>query len=305
MLAKLYLTRDTFSISLRDWGITMPTLELDPQRETVAGHEAHLKDSHYPGRLAIMGLAAGGDRIIQAYALMGRNEGSRQRIFHDTCGQEGLGVKTIAPNLTQEEMQATPNAKFIYYQAILERNGVSVVSNGAQTTPILDAIIRGHSLEAAVYHAPTVDGIDLSSYERDGINLTARISGVVDMRQHAPTPFGLSVVRKSDDSELPIRTTWSIDSLGELQPGIGYGVQTYAGSSQPTPSGVRVPSYNDPPFFYALGEGTEDTAERLWEEYLNPATKVALVVHSMGLVSPGQIISEDAARQTLTLTIIH
>jgi len=108
----------------------MAQLQLEQGQSVIYENMTALGDNSYPGRVAMMGLNLGGDKAIQAYAIMGRSAGSRTRIFVD----EGLGsVRTVAPGKTAEEMAKTPNAALIYYQASVASNGVYVISNGAQT----------------------------------------------------------------------------------------------------------------------------------------------------------------------------
>ncbi len=247
--------------------------ELIRASEFQAGQEA-LATNVYPGRVAIMGLSQDGSTFMQAYAIMGRSEGSRDRIFT----QEGTSVRTVAPRKTAEEMAQTPMSELIYYRALRTNDaGLHVVSNGAQTDPVFEAMLAGRSFAEAVASAPTVDDVDLSAYEPDGDNSTPRITGVIDVRPEAVTQFGLVVVSRNrnnpkgvDDVDYKIRTA----RLADFAPGEGYGVQTYNGDGDP------LPSFDQEPFAYPIGRTFQDAAHDLWDA-LNAENRVAVVARAI------------------------
>ena len=246
----------------------------------------NLEDNVYPGRLIIMGLSHNRGLALQAYALTGRSPGSKNRIFT----QEGTSIRTVAPDKTPAEMALVPNAKLIYYRALRSSGSVHVVSNGAQTNPIFESITKGETLEEAVQSAPTVEGdvvdgvqqapINLSEFEPDA-NFTPRITGVIDIREDAPTSFGLAVIRKNFETGSPIYSTFET-TTESIQPGVGYGIQTYNGDGDP------LPSFDRDPYPYELGEGITDTAIELWEK-LNSANRVAVVVRGIDLINGNSV----------------
>jgi len=204
----------------------MPELQVCRDFPELYENAGALSDNIYPGRIVLMGLSERGDVAIQAYAIMGRSTGSHSRIFVD----EGLGsVRTTAPGKTPDEMAATKNAELIYYQAAKAGEGVYVISNGAQTVPVYESILQGNDLDVAVKSSPTVGGVDLSKYEPDDPNFTPRITGVIDLREEAATPFGLAVVTKEPASDEPVHTTYTASDIREVVPGVGFVVQTYFG----------------------------------------------------------------------------
>lgn len=230
-----------------------------------------LRSNEYPGRVAIMGIGMERDVALQAYAIMGRSEGSRDRIFV----QDGTSVRTTAPRKTAEEMAATAMSELIYYRALGTENMVHVVSNGAQTDPILKGVLGWNSLERAAKKAPVVDGVDLAAFEPDDPNFTPRISGVIDLRPNAPTPFGMAVVSKNQQTGEPDYAVYTSD-LDDLESGVGFGVQTYAGNGNP------LPSFDREPWAIPLGRDTVDTAHALWAT-LNSENVVSLAVRAIDL----------------------
>lgn len=252
----------------------MPELQVSRDFPELRDNLEALHDNAYPGRIALMGLSERGDVAIQAYAIMGRSIGSRSRIFVD----EGLGsIRTTAPGKTQEEMAATENSELIYYQAAKAGEGVFIISNGAQTVPVYESILSGDNLDSAVKNSPTVNGVDLSKYEPDAPNFTPRITGLIDLRENAVTPFGLSVVTKEPEGDEPVHTTYvANDDVKNFVPGVGFAIQTYLSDGNP------LPSFNREPYALPLGEGASSTAHKIWH-LLNRDNRVALMTRSINL----------------------
>lgn len=257
----------------------MPTLELEcrPSDEKITKGLEAMRRNSYPGRIAIMGLSLGGDLALQAYVLMGRKPASRNRILVN----EGKVIRVVAPDKTPEEMAATRDAALIYYPAMEADFGAQVVSNGAQTRPLLGKLLDGHNLETAVLNLPRVGDIDLSIYEPDPSN-TPRINGVIDLDQDAPTAFGLSVVRKHPESDDALYSFYVADSVEALGPGVGYGVQTYNGDRDP------LPSFDQEAFAFPMEGDAQATARRIWDA-LNIQNRVAVVVRATDIGS-GEIV---------------
>ncbi|HUA13517.1 MAG TPA: IMP cyclohydrolase [Candidatus Sulfotelmatobacter sp.] len=251
----------------------MPELQIEQGQMEIYGNMTELRDNSYPGRVAMMGVNIDGQLAIQAYAIMGRSTGSRTRIFVD----EGLGsVRTVAPGKTPEEMAETENAALIYYQASISGEGVHVISNGAQTPYVHEAIVDGKDLDTAVKEAPVLSGVDLSQYEPDEPNFTPRITGVIDLREGAPTPFGLAVVRKDSSSGEPRYETHMVDDIDKVPLGVGFGIQTYLGDDNP------LPSFDLDPYAFPFDNDAVSTAQRIWG-VLNRENRVALLTRSINL----------------------
>lgn len=251
----------------------MIELEVKRDHPEVFANIDELAGNTYPGRVLAMGVSSCGNLAVQAYGIMGRSTGSRSRIFVD----EGMGsVRTVAPGKTPEEMSATENAELIYYQASMAGSGVFVVSNGAQTRPVYEKSLDGATLEDSVKAAPIVGGVDLSKYEPDEPNYTPRITGIIDLREDAPTPAGISVVRKDLKTEEPIRSTYETEDVRNIAPGLGFMVHTYLGDGDP------LPSFDQDPFAVLIEEDAVSTAHNLWR-LLNRENRVALMTRSIDL----------------------
>lgn len=226
-----------------------------------------LWNNGYPGRWLAIGRGEGihEEELFLAYSFGGRSDGSKNRI----AVPEGTAIRLIAPGADGELMAQASDAALIYYHQSDTAEGVFVVSNGAQTRPVLDAVYEGETFEDAVTNAPVqrgmVDGeekdVDLSSYEPDSPINTARITGVVDLREEAQTPLGLAVVRKDLETGDPIRTFYTA-RLEELEPGQGWAIQTY-GKNDPKDRETPVPSFDQPPYGFDIRGGTTEIASRV------------------------------------------
>ena len=257
-----------------------------PTAEAIEASQVALEANEYPGRVLIQGLSAYGNMALQVYALMGRSEGSRNRIFveEDTGIADNHGIRVTAPDKTPEEMAETENAALIYYWAMEHYEDTHVVSNGAQTGHILSALMVDQRVDLleAVQSAPTIDGVDLTLYEPDSPNNTPRISGVINLHAKAADRFGMAIVRKEPVSRVPIYSSYKMPQQyppATLQPGVGFGLQTYNGNGSP------LPSFDQAPYPVALGEDVEDTAHAIWG-LLNRDNRVALVVKGIDLAPP-------------------
>jgi IMP cyclohydrolase len=265
----------------------MAELNLSPSWEQIDAGREELEACDYPGRVLIQGVSEDTRLILQGYGLTGRSEGSMKRIFID---EDGI-IRTIAPGMTAEEMAKVPNAPLIYYTAMREQHGLYVVSNGAQTDPVLEGMVEGKTLEQSMKDAPTVtvegkDGaedIDLSIYEPDAPNFTSRITGVVDVRDSNRIGFGLLTVRKSLESDEPIYDIYEAHN-GGLPMGVGFGVRTYLQNNEDGP----LPAYDQAPFVLPIGNSAEALARSMWEIF--PEDKrAAVVARAVNLVT-GQVV---------------
>lgn len=245
--------------------------------------EELLWDNEYPGRMLAMGRGEGeyAGQLVVAYTFGGRSDGSKNRM----AVLEDEAVRLVAPGMTAEEMAEVPDAALVYYHASDTKDGVFVVSNGGQTRPVLDAIIEGASLGEAITGAPTVKGminkeevdIHLSRFEPDDPNFTPRITGVIDLRPEAVTPFGLAVVRKFGESDEPICEVYvaEIESIGEGQ---GWAIQTYNPNNLETP----VPSFDRRPYGVNLHGNLDDIAGNV-QKAIGERTFAAAVVRSIDI----------------------
>ena len=87
----------------------------------------------YPGRIIISGFSKDGEKVT-AYAIMGRSENSRNRVF---CLKDGI----LETKAYDESKVKDPS--LIIYKAKAGIDGKTIITNGDQTDTILDSIKEG------------------------------------------------------------------------------------------------------------------------------------------------------------------
>ena len=264
----------------------MNQLEQYVSRQTLEENVARLVASEYIGRVVLQGINRFSTHAIQAYALTGRHDSSKNRkLVHGSTGD----ICVVTTDKIEEEMKSVKNANLLFYRAFMARDGVYVVSNGAQTEPVVEKMVGGYTLQWAVNLAPKKDGADLSSYEPDEYH-TPRITAAIDRHSNALSAFALSVARKAPGTDDTIRTPWEISQLSDVEPGIGYVMHTYKGTGDPSRS------FDKPPYPVSIGETAKDTAMMLWS-LLDPAYRVAVAARSIDLThdinAPHEEVIED------------
>ncbi|HVU06759.1 MAG TPA: IMP cyclohydrolase [Candidatus Paceibacterota bacterium] len=216
-----------------------------------------LASNPYPGRGFVLGLSEDGESFFQVYWIMGRSESSRNRVFE--CGMEqplsfsGPRVSTRAadPSKVQEK-----DRHLIIYDAMLEAPGLFVVSNGAQTNAVRDAMKDGAFL---------MDSLKDWQYEPDAPNHTPRITGVIDLRPGGEAE--IAVLLKTPDGDGCVRMRYPLG----LQPGFGYCVTTYETDGNP------LPSFRKPPYIMPIRGLVHDILDTYWSA-LDKVNRVAIVV---------------------------
>lgn len=260
---------------------------MNPDPTTMRENLNALRANKYPGRLIVV------SKYVTAYALTGRRPSSRGRWFVESA----TGYQTTSPTKTPGEMAAEPDAALIYYQATLNRAGLHVVTNGAQTEPIMHNMIDANmDFEQAVKKAPRVpDGkggmIDLSIYEPDKPNFTSRISAIRDLRPGAQAALALSVVRRDPRDGLPHYSFSGIADFENLDPNVAYVVHTYNGDA---PEGEPLPSF-DKKVAYPVQLKQKDAkfvAETVMD-WLNDENRVAVLAHSYD-IDTGELAESHA-----------
>ncbi len=246
--------------------MNLPTSDAELAGAIARGQEV-LWNNGNPGRWLAIGRAdeLDFDGFYMAYSFGGRSDGSKNR----EAVKDGNAVRLTVPNMTLDEMSQIPNAALEHYHCIDSKDGVFVVSNGAQTRPVLDAMVDGASLEEAISRAPTVKGpvggeevdIDLSSYEPDAPINTPRITGVIDVRPEAVTQVGLAVVIKNMQTEEPIRSFYTAN-LDDIPPGFAWAIQTY-GINDPDDKETPVPHFDEAPYGVVMRGPTEVVAKNV------------------------------------------
>ena len=209
-----------------------------------------LSRNPYPGRGLVIGRAPEGDSWLILYWIMGRSANSRNRRF----AAEGGTLRTEPVDL-----RLVTDPSLIIYEAMLERSGLFIVSNGDQTRTVAEALKSGGSFDAA-----------LSTRERepDAPNFTPRITGLLDLREGAGA-VTLSLLKAHPlDPRLTDRTTIRPAAPA---PGFGFGLTTYSGDGNP------LPSFSGDPLLLPLPGGAETVLDAYWGA-LNAENRISLAV---------------------------
>lgn len=203
----------------------------------------YLEGNGYPGRFLLGGTGKDGEQVL-AYAIMGRSEHSRNRIFKRCDG----GFRTVPWN---ESLVKDPS--LIIYRALRETEKSVILTNGDQSDTIYDALSHGKTLE---------DALLKRTYEPDGPNWTPRISLVMDKGSGAYT---LSILRKDGDE------TARIIHAYPARKGYCHVIHTYLGDGNP------LPSFQGEPPLFAIPSNLDDLSRLLWDN-LDPDNKISLFV---------------------------
>lgn len=193
----------------------------------------------YPGRFLVMGYA--GDVMIQGYAITARSAPSRNRVLERD--DDVVGTAVFDPKEEYGDPELT------IYDAMRSVRGIHVVSNGKQTSGVVEAVRRGETFDAEMKRW---------TYEPDSLH-TPHITGYIDTNRDSETGgLGIHVVRAmlGTDPERPKRHDMPFHPQS-LESGYGYAVHTYG---QPLPDGTPT-AFSEAPFILPL----EDTAEGMVE----------------------------------------
>lgn len=209
----------------------------------------------YKGRFVSIGVTPDDRHIIQKWGIEGRSDSSRNRVVVD----EGEGhVSTDVADMSKVKNPET-DLENIIYPGMAENFGRYVVSNGKQTT----AILESHSS----HRLPDVLGD--WKYENDPSN-TPRVSAAY--MEFEPC-FEFAILRRSRfDVEDCEREFWQRNMIA---PGYGYYLRTYEGDGEPLPTyygGLELLPFvsNDP----------EEILNIYWQA-MNPINRVSLVVKAI------------------------
>ena len=221
-----------------------------------------LAQNSYPGRILVVGFAGG--VAVQAYALMGRSPGSRNRVLIKEDGIIG----------TQIHDPALPvgDPKLTIYDAMRQVGDVHIVSNGSQTDTITQYLRSGKTVAQA---------LEVVEHEPDAPNHTPRITGFYDSDPDDFQPnFGISVISKDPSKEGSIRKLYT-DTSAEMQDilsdnNVGLAVHTYKGNGDP------LPSFDELPFTLPVEDDAYDMAWQLWEN-LDRENRVSVVAKTIAL----------------------
>ncbi len=212
-----------------------------------------IRNATYPGRGIVIGQTPDESRVLQVYWIMGRSEGSRNRIFI----HEGDTVRTWA----FDESKVT-DLSLVVYHPIRIHGSCHIVTNGDQTDTIVEHLARGDTFESA---------LDTRSFEPDPPILTPRISGIVDLDDD-DVAYRLAVLKTVGKSaDHPARHYFAYD---RFLPGYGHCITTYDDDGDP------VLSFSGEPYLVDLANDPAETAQTFWNA-LNENNRVSLLVKSI------------------------
>ena len=227
-----------------------PTPENSPQDNMES-----LRQNPYPGRGIVMGFDETGNNAIQVYWVMGRSENSRNRLLVE----DGQTVKTVPFDALKVK-----DPSLIIYNAMIEVNGVHIVSNGDQTDTIGSAYREGKS---------PIKAIGTRVYEPDAPNFTPRISGIYD--PNTPRSFMFSKIRRANAENAQPIHTFDYPIL-RTTPGIGACFHTYEGDGNP------LPAFRGEPYSTLLSGSLDAIAQTYWG-LLNADNRVSLAAKSINI----------------------
>jgi hypothetical protein len=156
-------------------------------------------------------------RLVQVYFLMGRSQGSRNRILW----LDNTGVWTRVADPQKE----TGDPGLTIYPALMTQGDYFVVSNGRQTQAIADGLRLGINPYAV---------LEDWDYEPDAPNFTPRISAVQNVKN--PAQPLVSIIRRAAGGGVE-----RFRSEADVCRGVGLCVTTYEGDGTPLPSFVGAP----------------------------------------------------------------
>lgn len=195
----------------------------------------------YPGRIIVSGFSKDGKRVT-AYAIMGRSENSRNRVFRL---KDGI-LETKAYDETKVK-----DPSLIIYKAKAEIDGRIIVTNGDQTDTILNYLKEGKTFE---------DAITTRTYEPDAPNYTPRISMMMDSDSYT-----LSIIRRKDDKAE--RLVWKYNGFN----GVAHTIHTYDEGND------NLPSFSSSPVPLYLPDSFEEFRDTLWNS-LDKDNRISLYV---------------------------
>ena len=212
----------------------------------------HLVESAYPGRGLVIGRDGHGELTL-VYWIMGRSDNSRNRRFV----VDGGTLRTEPVDLSKVE-----DPSLIIYEAMLERPGVQIVTNGDQTRTIFAALENGGSFQSALM---------TREREPDAPNYTPRISGLLDVR-HGKPEVHLALLKASACN--PAFTDRWFYRPSPPAGACGYGLTTYMGDGNP------LPPFSGDPLVLPLDGGPAEILDAYWEA-LDADNRISLAVKSV------------------------
>lgn len=209
----------------------------------------YLEEKRYPGRIILAGTSRSHEAVL-AYAIMGRSENSRNRIF---VLEDGT-LRTLPYDSAKVE-----DPSLIIYNAMRRYSDTTILTNGDQTDTIYDALSSGKQLE---------DALSCRTFEPDGPNYTPRISATLSEKDLSYT---LSIIKRANDgsAERTIYRYPAKDSLVHV-------IHTYVDDGNPLPS-----FQGNPRPFLLEEDGIDEFSAALWNS-LDEENRIALYVRIGG-----------------------
>lgn len=201
----------------------------------------YFSTKRYPGRIIIAGFSKDGKRVT-AYAIMGRSENSRNRVFRLSDG-------ILETKAFDESKVKDPS--LIIYKAKVEKEGKIIITNGDQTDTILDSLNDGKDM---------VDALMKRTYEPDAPNYTPRISLLMDRDS-----YSLSIIRRKN--EKTERLIWNYGAFN----GVVHTIHTYDEGNDP------LPSFSSSPVPLFIPDTFEEFRDTLWNS-LDKYNRISLYV---------------------------
>ena len=205
----------------------------------------YFESKKYPGRVIISGLGNNGE-VVMAYAIMGRSDNSRNRVF-------SLADGILSTKAFDESKVEDPS--LIIYKAKLENDDFIILTNGDHSETLKEALFEGKSIESALTKI---------TYEPDEPNYTPRIAAVFDKKNDS---YSLLIVRKnalSDEKEMIIYSYHGIKGKCHV-------IHTYLDDGNP------LPSFNQDPQMLDLPSSCEELVNELWNA-LDRENRISLYV---------------------------
>ena len=205
--------------------------------------DKYLKGNRYPGRVLIAGNSQDGS-IVAAYAIMGRSENSRNRVFTHEDGY----LKTKAFDESKVE-----DPSLIIYNAGIKLNNYFILTNGDQSDTIKEELINGGSLATALLKR---------EYEPDSPAYTSRISALFD---ESTNTSSLSIIKKVGDS--CERVIWNYPVIK----GKAHIIHTYLTDGNP------LPAFKGDPALLDIPSNIDELTSLIWSS-LDADNRISLYV---------------------------
>ncbi len=215
----------------------------------------HIGQNKYPGRGIVVGKSSSSDSWNIIYWIMGRSDSSRNRRF--VVEGSTLRTEPVNPSLVIDP-------SLIIYEAMLELPGIYLVSNGAQTQIIHQALSRGATFESA---------LDTCQHEPDAPHFTPRISTMLNIKNGSPS-LTFSILKANiADSQLTDRFIFRYPTVAT---GLGLGITTYRGDDNP------IPSFIGEPLILPCEGSADDLLDTYWNA-LNSENRVAIALKQIDI----------------------